>query len=144
MASSMISEVVEPTQPNTRYAWNVTPGATPLMPPFAPMMPATCVPWPSQSSGSVGHRHGLMIGVDVVGVERVADQIEALCHAAAGPEAAAEIRMVVVDAGVDDGDLDAAAGEPQLALRDVGAGLLQRGDQIGDVARLLLPAGRRS
>src|SRR5688572_4858137 len=56
MAASMMSALVDPSQPNTRYAPKVTPGATPRTPPaespVAPMMPATCVPCPLQSSGS--------------------------------------------------------------------------------------------
>ena len=51
MAASMMSAVVDPSQPKTRYAWNVTSGATPTTSPFAPTMPDTCVPWPLQSSG---------------------------------------------------------------------------------------------
>ena len=44
------------SQPNTRYEPKLTPGATPRTPPvakspFAPMIPATWVPWPAQSSG---------------------------------------------------------------------------------------------
>ncbi len=52
MAASMMSAVVGPAQPKTRYEYRVACGATPRMVPFAPMMPATWVPWPSQSSGS--------------------------------------------------------------------------------------------
>src|SRR5688572_29519951 len=56
-ALPILSSLVEPEQPKTRYAPNVTPGATPLRVtpltvPFAPTMPDTCVPWPLQSSGS--------------------------------------------------------------------------------------------
>lgn len=56
MAASTTSVLVLPSQPKTRYAPNDTCGATPRTPPvakspFAPMMPATCVPWPLQSSG---------------------------------------------------------------------------------------------
>ncbi|MNR68975.1 hypothetical protein D3C85_1938940 [compost metagenome] len=47
----MMSAVVEPSQPKTRYAPNLTFGATPLIAPLAPMMPDTWVPWPLQSSG---------------------------------------------------------------------------------------------
>ena len=46
--------------------------------------------------------------------------------------------MIVVDARVDDSDADAATRKPELALRDVGAGLLQRGDQVHVVAGLIL------
>jgi len=57
MAAIMMSSVVEPSQPKTRYAPNVTPGATPFSAtpstvPLAPTIPATWVPWPKQSSGS--------------------------------------------------------------------------------------------
>src|SRR5262245_53700834 len=56
IAAIMMSLLVDPLQPNTRYAKNVTPGATPVTPPavaaFAPTMPATCVPCPLQSIGS--------------------------------------------------------------------------------------------
>src|SRR5688572_17473289 len=62
IAAIMISDVVEPLHPNTRYAPNVTPGATPRIAPFAPTMPATCVPWPLQSSG-IGS--GVVIGLYV-------------------------------------------------------------------------------
>ena len=46
--------------------------------------------------------------------------------------------MVVVDAGVDHGHLDAAAGQSKRALRDIDAGHAQRRHQIGDGARLAL------
>ena len=82
------------------------------------------------------------IGLDdwrrVVGVELVADEVEPSLNAAARPETTTEIRMIVVDARVDDGDTDAATRKPELALRDVGAGLFQRGDQIDIVAGLIL------
>jgi hypothetical protein len=66
IAAIMMSESVVPTHPNTRYAPNVTLGATPLIAPRAPTMPATWVPWPpvasalvigrGQSSGSLSGR----------------------------------------------------------------------------------------
>jgi hypothetical protein len=62
-------------------------------------------------------------------VERVANQVVASPDAAARAEAAAEIGMVVVHARVDDGDLDAVAAQPELALRDVGAGHRERRDE---------------
>ena len=70
-----------------------------------------------------------------VGIEGVADQVEALRHAAAAAEAAAEIGMVVVDAGIDHRHAHAAAREPELRLGDVGAGHAQGGDQVCDGAR---------
>jgi hypothetical protein len=39
--------------------------------------------------------------------------------------------MVVVDSAVDDGDRDAPTAQPELALRYVGAGHLQCGNQVG-------------
>ncbi len=86
----------------------------------------------------VGHGHGVVRRVRGVGVERVTDEVEALLHAAAATEAAAEIRVVVVDARVDDGDLYAAARQPELALGDVGARHLDGRHEIRDRARRFL------
>ena len=52
-----------------------------------------------------------------------------------GPEPAAEIGVVVVDAGVDDRDAHAAAGQAERALRHVNAGLRERRHQVSDVTR---------
>ena len=60
----------------------------------------------------------------------VADEVPADLDATAGAEAAAEIRVVVVDARVDDSHAHAGAVEPQLFLRHVGSGHLQGGGQI--------------
>ena len=60
----------------------------------------------------------------VVGVEVIAHEVPAHSHAAAGSETTAQVRMVVVDTCVHDGDLHAFAGETKLALRDVRASLL--------------------
>ena len=53
MADRMMSVSVEPLQPKTRYAPRKASGATPVKPGSLPAaMPATWVPWPSQSSGT--------------------------------------------------------------------------------------------
>ena len=55
MAASMMSVLVEPSQPKTRYAPRRASGAAPLKPVDGSLpaaMPATWVPWPSQSSGT--------------------------------------------------------------------------------------------
>src|SRR2546428_10625706 len=59
IAVRRISVLVSPRQPNTRYAPNVTSGATPVTAPLAPMIPATCVPCPLQSSG-IGSGWGVL------------------------------------------------------------------------------------
>ena len=81
----------------------VASGAMPTTPaPFAvaPMMPATWVPCPAR----------------VARVRRVRDRVEAGC------DAAAEIRVTGLDAGVDDADRDPGAGRsrPRLLRVDVG------------------------
>ena len=84
-------------------------------------------------------------GRELAGVVRVADEVPARDHAAAREvvvedavaaggiavdAVTAEVRMVVVGAGVHDRDLHACAGPPS-ALRQVGAGLHDRGRQVG-------------
>ena len=66
IAARISSVLVSPRQPNTRYAPKVTSGATPFTAPLAPMMPATCVPCPLQSSGI-----GSGLGTLAVGSEKL-------------------------------------------------------------------------
>ena len=71
--------------------------------PLAPTMPATCVPWPLQSSGSgpaVGRRRVRRAGSDSLGVVRIPDEVPARDHAAAR-EVVVEAAVVAVRVGVD-------------------------------------------
>ena len=101
IAAIMMSAVVEPAQPNTRYAPKVTFGATPLTTPFAPMMPATWVPWPAQSSGfASGVATGLYAGDAGSALKALPTKSQPAMTRAVGNDvravgaAAAEIRMV--------------------------------------------------
>ena len=66
-------------------------------------------------------------------VGRHPDEVEALFHPAAGTETAAQIRVVVVSAAVDDGNLDSG---PAIAaaLRRIGTGHRQRRVALGPFA----------
>ncbi len=70
----------------------------------------------------IGHRDRAVAGRIAVRIEGVADEIPALRHPAVDPEAAAEIGMVVVEAGIDHGDTDPATGEPPSLLEPFDAG----------------------
>jgi len=109
----------------------VTPGATPVTRPLAPMMPATCVPWPLQSSGIGSGFGSAERGARRVGVVGVADEIETSGDPLAGPEPGAEIRMLQIDAGVHHRHADAPARQAELVLRDVRPGHLDGGREVG-------------
>ncbi len=82
-------------------------------------------------------RHGRRAGGGIV---VVADEVVAVGDLVARAEAAAEIGMVVVDAGVDHGDLDALAFQAKLGAGDVHAGLRDGSEHVGaDFAVLLGP-----
>ncbi|TKW53513.1 hypothetical protein CTA1_12412 [Colletotrichum tanaceti] len=81
--------------------------------------------------------HGVRVGEVVVeAVVGVADEVGAVADEALRAEAAAEGRVEVVDAGVDDGDLDALAGDA-VAVQPVDLGLDV--GREGVVAELALP-----
>src|SRR5947207_11194782 len=87
----------------------------------------------------VWNRIGRDDGAEVVAIEGVADEVVSLFDTTPAPEATAQIRMIEVDAGVHDGDANAAAGQSEIALGDIDARHLDRGGEIRDgPGRLLL------
>ena len=132
---------------------------------FAPMMPATCVPWPAPEldASPAATRASAKIGLHGAGsasgagtglntairrrpVIEIADEVVAADDAAVRVTevgAAAEIRVRVVDARVDHGHLDALALERADAARErVDADLRVRALVGGHAVDLLV--GRRA
>ena len=114
-----------------------------MPPPLAPTMPATCVPWPAQSSG-LASGAGPAASAGAARVVGVADEVVAGDDARgrkrrrAGRAGAAEGRMVDVDAGVDDADLDAR----RRSGRAGSARCRRRSWSIAATRSGALPAGR--
>ena len=79
----------------------------------------------------IGGRNGIVRRRGRVSVEIVAYQVIAIGHTAAITKAAAEIRMVIVDAGVHHRHLDPGAGVAQFGLGDISTGHLNSGVEIG-------------
>jgi hypothetical protein len=79
----------------------------------------------------VRKRIGLDDWSDIVSIEIIADEIESFRDATTGPEAAAEVGMIVVHTGIDDRYVHATAREAELTLRYVDASLLDRRDEVG-------------